>query len=131
MSYHEQLTDRRWHERRNAIVNRDGNKCVVCGDTNKLEVHHGFYYPAWLKVPPWNYPEHSLWTLCHDCHSSQENQLLAIYKIIGTIHPALWREVMSAVSSLQGKDPREMFAESVLCGRCGGCHPEDSRGCNA
>ena len=65
-NYTELLKDRRWKEKRDKILRRDGYKCTVCGSTHDLQVHHTFYYdPPTL---PWRYPEDSLLTLCGECH---------------------------------------------------------------
>lgn len=64
--YYHLLKNPLWFNKRKKIVERDGNKCTVCGSAKKLEVHHTFYYRD--KPVPWKYPDNSLLTLCHKCH---------------------------------------------------------------
>ena len=61
---------REWREKRQKILNRDNNKCVYCGKTHNLQVHHKYYskYPNGFRVYPWNYPDDALITLCDECH---------------------------------------------------------------
>ncbi len=59
-----------WREYRRQAHVRDNHKCVVCGSTDRLQVHH---------VIPYRY-SHSheisnLVTLCRSCHSRQELQV--------------------------------------------------------
>jgi 5-methylcytosine-specific restriction endonuclease McrA len=56
-----------WRERRQAARERDGYKCVLCGSTDRIQVHH---------IVPYRY-SHShelsnLVTLCRSCHSREE-----------------------------------------------------------
>jgi hypothetical protein len=66
------LFDPRWRARREQILNRDGNKCVICQSTSKLQVHHRQYQ---FNVKgnqfrlPWEYEDGLLLTLCESCHS--------------------------------------------------------------
>ncbi len=52
------------------IKNRDGNKCVQCDSTNKLEVHH--ILP--LSRGGTN-SKRNLITLCEGCHSKRHKHL--------------------------------------------------------
>ena len=66
MSYnYAELDDIRWLTKRQVILKRDDYKCVKCGETTSLEVHH-LYYTTGTSL--WAYPEESLVTLCKDCH---------------------------------------------------------------
>ena len=64
------LQDERWHNKRNTILERDKHRCVKCGKTTTLQVHHKYYnkYPDGKKVNPWDYPNDALITLCDECH---------------------------------------------------------------
>ena len=58
-----------WEIRRKYILEKDGNKCKLCGDDTCLHVHH--------KVPVSVAPDHSeenLITLCIYCHSKQKGE---------------------------------------------------------
>ena len=48
---------------RQAVFNRDGRKCVVCGSTDILQAHHLTYRNVY------NEPTQDLITLCKTCHS--------------------------------------------------------------
>lgn len=67
---------REWREKRQKILNRDNNKCVYCGKTHNLQVHHKYYskYPNGFRVYPWNYPDDALITLCDECHKKVHNK---------------------------------------------------------
>lgn len=70
-TYRELLFDPRWRARRSTILERDEHKCLVCGDSEKLQVHHRQYHivEATGKFkPPWDYPDALLITLCEKCH---------------------------------------------------------------
>ncbi|GAA4511689.1 hypothetical protein GCM10023173_04730 [Sphingobacterium thermophilum] len=71
--YGEKLFDRRWIEKRKAILERDGNKCVICERSDvKLIVHHRQYHfnkRLQKHVDPWDYTDDLLITLCESCHS--------------------------------------------------------------
>lgn len=75
MSAHsDQLKHRHWQERRLRIYERDNFSCQAtnCDKTNDtLEVHHVDYWPG-LKL--WEYPDDMLITLCHNCHSKEQER---------------------------------------------------------
>lgn len=70
LSYEDLLKTEEWRGKRQKILNRDNNKCVYCGKTHNLQVHHKYYskYPNGFRVYPWNYPDDALITLCDECH---------------------------------------------------------------
>ena len=58
--------DPRWQKKRLQVFERDGFKCVACGDvTSPLHAHHISY-----NGQPWETPIDEIQTLCEDCHSS-------------------------------------------------------------
>ena len=66
MTYSDKLKDPRWQRKRLEVLNRDGFKCLACGDeTSQLQVHHCYYVS---KRDPWDYPIESLLTFCSRCH---------------------------------------------------------------
>lgn len=72
--YKELLLDPRWQKKRLQTLERDDWKCRDCGAGNvTLHVHH-CYYDAGVEGP-WDYPDHSLITLCADCHKAEEDRL--------------------------------------------------------
>ena len=61
--------DPRWQRKRLEIMQRDGFKCVACGDSNStLNVHHGVYDSESFPPAPWKTPDRYLQTLCEPCH---------------------------------------------------------------
>lgn len=70
-SYGALLFDKRWKDKRESILLRDNNRCVICSNDRELEVHHRQYY--YIKAEkkfnlPWEYPDNILITLCNSCH---------------------------------------------------------------
>ena len=65
VSYQEQLRDHRWLVKRASVLKRDKYKCVLCGSTDNLQVHHTKYIKG---RNAWEYPNYRLVTLCKDCH---------------------------------------------------------------
>jgi 5-methylcytosine-specific restriction endonuclease McrA len=64
-TYKELLKDRRWAKKRLQIFRRDGFKCTRCGDATNIQVHHLHYLRG---KPPWEHPNHFMFTLCDRCH---------------------------------------------------------------
>jgi len=72
-AYLEKLKDPRWQKMRLQILERDEWQCQDCYDDKKtLHVHHRYYERG---LDPWEYPPHSLVTLCEDCHSAETESL--------------------------------------------------------
>jgi hypothetical protein len=68
MTYSDKLKDPKWQNKRLEILNRDGFKCLACGDTkNTLHVHHCYYVSG---REPWQYGGKALKTLCTKCHDA-------------------------------------------------------------
>ena len=67
--YSEKLRDPRWQKLRLQVFERDGWRCLSCGDSTKtLAVHHKRYERG---LEPWEYPLDSLMTLCEPCHQEE------------------------------------------------------------
>jgi len=76
-TYGELLFDERWRAKRLEILARDKNQCVICSNTQELQVHHRQYH--YLKAqdqfkPPWDYTNNLLITLCKKCHNRGHNK---------------------------------------------------------
>lgn len=72
MNYSEKLKDPRWQKKRLEILERDGWKCMGCGDKEKtLHVHHIFYFPG---RDPWDIENGFLITFCEECHNPNQCQ---------------------------------------------------------
>lgn len=70
-SYGNLLFDPRWKTKRAAIVSRDSNRCVICENTDELQVHHRQYHfikSAHAFKMPWDYADDLMITLCKSCH---------------------------------------------------------------
>ena len=69
--YKEKLQDKRWSLKRERILERDGHRCVICGNRDNLVVHHKQYHFSKLLnrfYDPWDYQDKYLITLCESCH---------------------------------------------------------------
>ena len=61
---HNDYSDPRWQKLRLQVMDRDGWKCICCGDTTStLHVHHKRYCGS-----IWESPAEDLQTLCNECH---------------------------------------------------------------
>lgn len=72
-SYQEKLLDKRWLAKRNLILERDDRRCVICGNTENLVVHHKqYHFITRLQkfIDPWDYNDSYLITVCESCHNS-------------------------------------------------------------
>jgi 5-methylcytosine-specific restriction endonuclease McrA len=65
--YAELLLDDRWKRKRLIILKRDNHTCQHCGLKHNLQVHHLIYKVG--GVPPWEYRNSDLITLCVNCHT--------------------------------------------------------------
>ena len=85
-NYQTLLKHPKWFVRRKEILNRDKEQCVICSSSIKLEVHHRQYHFSKSKntfVPPWQYDDKYLITICNHCHNMGHNQIkkIPIFKI--------------------------------------------------
>lgn len=75
-TYRLKLLDPRWQRKRLKILERDGWKCIDCDAAEKtLHVHHSYYRED--AEGPWDYEDHTLLTLCADCHETETYNLRA------------------------------------------------------
>lgn len=66
------LFNPKWRVRREQILQRDSNKCLICKGSVRLQVHHRQYQFVVRENKfklPWDYSEHLLITLCESCHN--------------------------------------------------------------
>jgi hypothetical protein len=84
-------------------MNRDGWKCVVCGEAEKtLSVHHKYYEQG---KDPWDYPDESLVTLCEFCHDCESKDIKEGMEadLIGVIQQRLlYGQLTSLYEALSG-----------------------------
>jgi hypothetical protein len=85
-TYYEMLRDPQWQRKRLEIMERDSFACLYCGDKTKtLNVHHTYYEKG---LTPWEYPDHSLRTLCEPCHQKAQERMKALQREIGRLSSA-------------------------------------------
>lgn len=66
ITYSDKLRDVRWAERKTEHL-KHSCRCVLCGSTDRLNVHHRAYRRG---AEPWEYDEADLLTLCENCHAT-------------------------------------------------------------
>ena len=59
-----------YREWRKSILERDGHKCIVCGNTEHLHAHHII---SFSRYPEFRFSLGNGITLCEDCHSKAHN----------------------------------------------------------
>jgi len=87
--YYDKLLDPRWRAKREKILERDHHRCLWCGKTDHLEVHHCCYekYPDGSRPEPWDYPDSKLMTLCRDCHEKYHRKYhVGVYRRKWGVH---------------------------------------------
>ena len=70
-TYGAELFKPEWKTKREEVLKRDLHKCIVCGGSSTLQVHHRQYHFIVRENQfrsPWDYPDHLLITLCESCH---------------------------------------------------------------
>lgn len=71
-NYSDLLKDPRWQKKRLQIMERDNFQCQICGDIDStLNIHHLWYKQG---VPPWEYENKHLVTLCETCHEIEREE---------------------------------------------------------
>jgi 5-methylcytosine-specific restriction endonuclease McrA len=65
--YEEQLKDKRWEAFRKFIFAVRGKRCEMCGEKDRLQVHHPKYRKGALA---WEYNCNEVQVLCRDCHKA-------------------------------------------------------------
>lgn len=84
-SYSDKLKDPRWQKTRLKIMERDGWKCVVCGNhEDTFHVHHTRYERG---KDPWDYSPELLITLCASCHECYHQNLDAAIAFVRGVSP--------------------------------------------
>ena len=79
MKYAVKLKNPKWQKKRLEILQRDGFKCVYCGDEKStLHVHHEGY----MGKNPWDTPDCLLNTVCEECHTVNHTVFTPLEKIL-------------------------------------------------
>lgn len=109
--YRKQLLHPNWQKKRLEILNRDEFTCQVCSnDSETLHVHHLLYVPG---NSPWEYPDHTLVTLCATCHEDEhesrgeyESGLLRELRLVGMLAGDVGtiRNLVAQLRSAQGHE---------------------------
>jgi len=94
MTYQEKLKDPRWLVKRDKLLQNRDEKCQLCGTSDKLTIHHGYYRP---KGDPWDYEDESLWILCWTCHMRSQKILTDIHQKIGHINPGEYEDLKQEI----------------------------------
>lgn len=66
--------DKRVKEWRTKVLERDGHKCVECGSSERLEVHH---IAHWSEFPEARIDVNNGTTLCNGCHAGEHEGSVA------------------------------------------------------
>jgi len=69
--YEAYIASPEWNMKRAFVLKRDGRRCRLCGDGQRLEVHH----PPFTYDDLGNEPPGQLITLCRQCHEVVTNEL--------------------------------------------------------
>jgi len=69
--YKEYLKSDRWKKLRKIVLNRDNNKCIVCGTRYNLQVHHLHYKGIYENM---DFKTDQLVTLCKKCHDIEHSK---------------------------------------------------------
>lgn len=67
--------DKKWYDKRRAIIKRDYNTCTRCGSQlpdDQLQVHHLHYFDG---RKAWEYEDFELITLCKHCHAEEHGHV--------------------------------------------------------
>lgn len=69
--YKEYLNSDQWKEIRDKVLHRDGNKCIKCGSSKNLQVHHNTYDNIYNEAENLD----DLITLCSKCHMKEHDMI--------------------------------------------------------
>ena len=113
--YSKLLKDPKWQKKRLEILSRDEFTCVSCGnDKETLHVHHCYYDKVNM---PWEYPDASLITLCHECHKIETDEAFDLKKdLIAAFakHGVLSNDLKMLIDILSDGDVSETRGEFFL-----------------
>lgn len=73
--YNKELNSKEWKLKRLEVLQRDKYKCLECGISENLHVHHNYYTNG---KKAWEYPLKAFKTLCNKCHKKhhEENKIV-------------------------------------------------------
>lgn len=107
MKYTEKFKDPRWQKKRLDILSRDDFTCRMCYDgSSTLHAHHLYYVSG---RDPWEYPDHSIITLCEECHKEEHSRIESIIDNLSRI--------VGNVGYLESLD--DVIASTLIYSKCG------------
>lgn len=121
----EKLNDVRWHEKRDEVLRRDGNRCQGIDEDGKqcrkckkngdsLEIHHRNYTISRDTRNPWDEPLENLITLCRKHHEAERNENLgkAARDVCSALMKSNWmvgqRELLATCISKKIVSPEDL-----------------------
>lgn len=112
MTYKEKLEHPKWQEKRLLILQRDGFKCRICGDTETmLHVHHTVYD---FTREPWDAEDVHLVTLCKVCHEMETTLKAKNFDLAESLHRSGFTTLETLLKMVNGNRPRiERLVERV------------------
>lgn len=78
MTYEEYLDSPEWKEKQQAVLERDGHRCVACNRPDQLEIHHRTYERIGNELLS------DLTTLCRACHGTISSAADVVHPPTGT-----------------------------------------------
>ena len=109
----------KWQKLRLEVLDRDGWKCVRCGDDkSQLHVHHPVYNPDFIY--PYSYSAQELVSLCDGCHEdehlvlkvNQAEVLLCLVRV-GYYGAYDLEDVMSFLNTFKGDEFKKFVAKRM------------------
>jgi hypothetical protein len=81
--YVDMLQDDRW-TKKSIDIRCQRPVCEKCRAAPSTTIHHGTYCRG---LPPWEYPDETLWSLCQDCHDEMDIFRKQAVRLVGYVHP--------------------------------------------
>lgn len=113
--YQEYLDSDEWHLKRNQILERDNNECVLCGSKEKLNIHHITYERLGYEN------NEDLITLCEDCHREMHKYLdnkvyvrNKIFDLRTKYYQIIKAEIESLIANEFGKDFKNKKHKQII-----------------
>jgi len=97
--------NRKWKETRQIVLNRDNHKCLLCGNSCKLNVHH-ILEKEFILFRHLKFDERNLITVCPKCHkygqfSIHKNPLYAL-EVVKSLYPLNYAFLLEETKRLHG-----------------------------
>jgi len=103
MSYKDLLKEPEWHNKRIEVIKNKGGKCIECGKSEKLQVHHNKYRDTEFGILwPWLYNDDEMNVMCQGCH--YDHHRLQVQK----------GEMESFISTLRIPDIEKYVSDKII-----------------